>query len=73
MGQRPWVIALHLGQTGTRGGIALDCAVAHGIVEHPSQNAQRVAGGHGELKRALQVGLAWGGVQPRSCSTATRR
>ena len=50
MGQRPWVIALDLGQSDTRGGIALDYAVAHGIFEHPSQNAERVAGGRNGLR-----------------------
>jgi len=50
MGQRQWVITLHLGQTDTRGWIALNCPVPHGIVEYPPQNAKRVAGGRNELR-----------------------
>src|SRR5271156_2831629 len=54
MGQRPRVIALHLGQADTSSRIALDCAIAHGVVEHPAQNAQRMASGRNGL-RARQV------------------
>src|SRR5271156_1357034 len=50
MSQRPRVIALHLGQADTCSRIALDCAVAHGVVEHPAQNAQRMASGRNGLR-----------------------
>jgi hypothetical protein len=47
MCQRSRIVALHLGQSDTRRRIALYHAVADGVVKHPPQNAERVAGGRG--------------------------